>query len=281
MPVDAEPAVAAAGQRRRALRLRIASSLVLAPPALVAAWLGRPWFDLLVALGGVLMAWEWGRLADHGATRGCWLLVGVTVAVLATGLAPGGLALGVRLLAPAAIGLGIVGAWLGMRSPALLGLGVAAIGAPCLALAWLRADPVDGRATLLWVLALVWATDIGAYAAGRGLGGPKLAPRISPNKTWAGLAGGVLAAAATGAGAAALAGGSALMVAPLSALLAIAAQGGDLGESLLKRHFGVKDSGNLIPGHGGILDRVDGLAAAAPLVALLNYWTGSSILLWQ
>jgi phosphatidate cytidylyltransferase len=135
---------------------------------------------------------------------------------------------------------------------------------------------------LLWMFAVVWATDIGAYAVGRRLGGPRLAPRWSPGKTWAGLIG--------GAGAAALAGwitGYVLGIAPVLPLvmastgLAVVEQFGDLAESMAKRRFGVKDSSGLIPGHGGLLDRVDGLLAVIPVAALLTVISGEGVLSWR
>jgi phosphatidate cytidylyltransferase len=128
---------------------------------------------------------------------------------------------------------------------------------------------------------VVWANDIAAYACGRAIGGPKLAPRLSPNKTWAGFVGGVASAGALGWAAARLAGAAA--PAPLAAaslFLAVAGQLGDLAESAAKRHFGVKDSSRLIPGHGGILDRVDGLLAASVAAAVLSLGTGRSPLFW-
>jgi len=135
---------------------------------------------------------------------------------------------------------------------------------PVLSLVWIRAL---GWQTLLWTLGIVWATDIGAYAAGRAIGGPKLLPRVSPKKTWAGLAGGVLSAALVGAYAARWSGMGIAGLSLLSAGLAVVAQAGDLAESWVKRYFGVKDSSGIIPGHGGVLDRVDGLLAVAPVVA--------------
>ncbi len=153
--------------------------------------------------------------------------------------------------------------------------------APAAALVWLRLDPAQGRETVYWVMAAIWATDIGAYAAGRTFGGPKLAPAISPKKTWSGLIGGIACAACIGAGTAALLGKStAWPLALASGGLAIVGQAGDLLESALKRRFGVKDASRLIPGHGGLLDRVDGLLPAAFLVAIVHWVTGRGALAW-
>ncbi len=144
------------------------------------------------------------------------------------------------------------------------------IGLPCWALLLIRADPAHGRETLFWLLAVVWASDTGAYAFGRLIGGPKLAPVISPNKTWAGLAGGISMAAVIGVGSAFILDHTAILaLAGWSALTGAVSQAGDLVESWVKRHFGVKDTGNLIPGHGGLLDRVDGLLVAALGVAAI------------
>ena len=135
---------------------------------------------------------------------------------------------------------------------------------------WLRGVPELGLALLVWLFVVVWTTDTAAYFAGRAIGGPRLAPAISPSKTWAGLCGGMLGAALTGALAAWLLGsGRLLQAAGLGALLAVVAQLGDLVESGSKRAAGVKDSGTLIPGHGGLLDRVDGLLFAAPVFAAM------------
>ena len=144
------------------------------------------------------------------------------------------------------------------------------------------AAPGNGLAIILWLLAVIWATDIGAYFAGRGIGGPKLAPRISPKKTWAGLAGGMIAAGAVGATAAiVLDWPNAPGVILFSIGLAVIAQGGDLMESAIKRAFKVKDSGSLIPGHGGLLDRLDGLMTAAPSVAAVALIGGEGVLAWR
>ncbi len=142
-----------------------------------------------------------------------------------------------------------------------------------MALVWLRGAGEAAPWLVLWLFAVVWATDVGAFAAGRLIGGPRLAPRVSPKKTWAGAAGGLAAALAVSAAAAALglAGPGALadptVVILLGAALGIAAQAGDLLESAIKRRFGVKDVSHIIPGHGGAMDRVDGILVAAPVAA--------------
>ena len=143
--------------------------------------------------------------------------------------------------------------------------------AALVALLWLRHQPVMGRETILWIVACIWATDIGAYFVGASAGGAKLAPRISPSKTWSGLIGGMAWAAAVSAAMGFAFGlGTTLSLAAIGACLAVVGQIGDLVESAAKRGAGVKDSGNLIPGHGGLLDRVDGLVAVLVVVALVR-----------
>ena len=155
------------------------------------------------------------------------------------------------------------------------------IGLPCLALLSLRADPVHGRETLFWLLAVVWVADTGAYAFGRLIGGPKLAPVVSPNKTWAGLAGGICMAAIIGVASALILDHEAVLtLAGWSALIGAVSQAGDLVESWVKRHFEVKDTGSIIPGHGGLLDRVDGLLVAALGVAIIGALGQGGILKW-
>ncbi|MBO0735829.1 MAG: phosphatidate cytidylyltransferase [Alphaproteobacteria bacterium] len=264
------------------LRLRVLSGMALAPLPIAAIWFGWPWLPLLTGIAAAVMAWEWGRLCRGGAFgRTGIVLVGVVLAtVAATALASPGLGLATALLGAAAV---FIAARQGSdREPEWTAFGALWVALPCVSLLWLARDGAMGRATLLWVLAVVWATDIGAYAIGRTLGGPRLAPRWSPRKTWAGLGGGAVGAALTGwATAIWLDVSPALPLVLVSAALAIVGQFGDLAESLAKRRFGVKDSSGLIPGHGGLLDRLDGLLAVMPAVAILTLIQGRSILTWQ
>ena len=151
----------------------------------------------------------------------------------------------------------------------------------CSALLWLRLDDVWGLATIYWLFSLVWATDIGAYLSGMTIGGPKLAPRISPKKTWAGLIGGMTSAGIVGAVAASMLDiENMISLALISAAIGGASQGGDLFQSWVKRTFAVKDSSQLIPGHGGVWDRVDGLLVAALVIATINAFGAGSVLSW-
>jgi phosphatidate cytidylyltransferase len=264
------------------LRPRVLSAITLAPLPIAAIWFGSPWLPLLTALAGAVMAWEWGRLCRRGRFGATGIvLVGVVLATIATAtLTTLGFAIGFALF-----GAGIV-FWSARGRldlhPEWTAFGALWVTLPCICLLWLARGGPNGRATLLWVLAVVWATDIGAYMIGRTAGGPRLAPRWSPRKTWAGLAGGTACAALAGWATAAWLGISpALPLVLLSAGLAIVEQFGDLAESLAKRRFGVKDSSGLIPGHGGLLDRLDGLLAVIPVVALLTLIDGRSVITWQ
>jgi phosphatidate cytidylyltransferase len=236
----------------------------------------------LLALVSVLLAHEWARLSGREAGR-AWaaILIAAVLAVLATAVFRYyGTALFLTVLGAIAV---YVVARLGrFPAPLWLAAGVLYIGLPVLALIWLRMDPASGRETLFWLLGLVWATDTGALLFGKAIGGPKLAPGISPNKTIAGLIGGIVSACLWG-----LAMDYAMeLLAPvllfvLSGALALVSQAGDLAESRIKRHFGVKDSGGLIPGHGGMFDRLDGLLAVAPVVAILYLVGGENLLPWR
>jgi phosphatidate cytidylyltransferase len=257
------------------LRLRILSALVMAPVTLAAVWLGGLWLSALVLLGAAGMCWEWGRLATGGGF-GATGMATVATGVISVGSLLFGASLGIAAalaLAGSVIVLVMAGT---MRSaePLWAAAGTLWITLGTAAFLWLAL--AGGRGTVLWLLGIVWATDIGAYVAGRSIGGPKLAPRLSPNKTWSGLGGGVLSAALVGAVAAWLTGAPSVALALVSGALAVVAQLGDLAESLAKRHFGVKDSSRLIPGHGGLLDRLDGLLAASIATGLVATLLGNS-----
>jgi phosphatidate cytidylyltransferase len=170
----------------------------------------------------------------------------------------------------------MIGEWFRLTRgrPLALVLAVVYSIAALLALLWLRHQPVYGRETIIWILACVWATDIGAYFIGSFAGGARLAPSISPSKTWSGLVGGMCVSAVVSAACGLVFGtGETLMLAVTGLAIAVVAQSGDLLESAAKRRAGVKDSGNLIPGHGGVLDRIDGLIAVLVFIAALRLTT--------
>ncbi len=255
-----------------ALGLRVATGAVLIAVALAAVWTGGLAFTALVAVAVLLMFAEWCVM--HGIPRG-FRQVGLVILAVVVALASYGSA--VQALICALAGgflLGLFARGYDRRRALWLGAGVIYCGLPAVALLALRGLP-QGFALTVWTLAIVWATDIFAYFAGRAIGGAKLAPGISPNKTWAGLAGGMAGAALTAWLLAQYFGGSiavqryALLVGPVMALLA---QGGDLFESWMKRRAGVKDSGALLPGHGGVLDRLDGLVPVAVASAAGFAW---------
>jgi len=260
------------------LRLRALSAAVMAPVALAATWYGGYVFAAMVAVAAVMMAREWDRMTggSGGGATTAETVVAVASAVVLSFL--GHVAFAVACMIAAAGAVVLLAVRTG-REPWLVGAGALYIGVPAIALLWLRAIPGDGREHVLWLLLLVWASDIGGYVSGRAIGGPRLAPRVSPGKTWAGLCGGVVAAAGVGAIVGFLLDQGRIGVTVFaSATLAVVAQAGDLLESWLKRRCGIKDTGHVIPGHGGVMDRVDGLVAAAPIMALLASAAGGSLL---
>lgn len=260
-----------------ALRARLASGVALAAGVLAAvAWLPLAWLAASLLLLALVAAWEWAKLAGVQSRWGA-LLYAASLAAVALGLwlapsaRPAMLALAAALWVAAAA---IVSAFargspasaaLLRAKPLALAAGVVAIAAAWLALLAIRA--AAGPGVLAWLLAATSLADIGAYFAGRRFGRRKLAVRVSPNKTWAGLVGGGVACLAWGGAAAFWFGGWQWLLAALA--VAAAAVVGDLFESALKRARGVKDSGGILPGHGGLLDRVDSVLAAAPVLALL------------
>jgi phosphatidate cytidylyltransferase len=261
---------------------RLASGLVLAAGLAAVIWAGRLVFDACVVLLAMVLSWEWGRLVTPHDRE---IVSGVTIVTVgAAGI----------LAACAFVGLGLLVLTIGailvlvlsLGHNALLGgAGVFYAGLPALALIWLRADTAQGLTGVVFLLAVIALSDTAAFFCGRLLGGPRLLPQVSPNKTWAGLLGAIAASALFGAlfGLAAPS-ASPSRLAVIAAALALLAQAGDLAESALKRHFGAKDAGQLIPGHGGIMDRVDGVVAAAPVAALIGmavnvHWPARALLL--
>ncbi len=225
----------------RNLFVRSLSAIVLAPVVLVAEWQGGVWFQLLIGLILIIAVHEWYRMCRT----------------------PGALpSMPVRSLVVAA--------------------GTLYISLGCLGLVWLRAMHPHGFEVVLWVILAVWAADTGAYLVGSTLKGPKLAPAISPKKTWSGLVGGVAAAAAAGAAMAQYSSTADAwpIVAAAGSVLALFSALGDMLESHAKRRFAVKDSGSLIPGHGGVLDRIDGLLAASIGAVIVSLVQPGHIDLW-
>jgi phosphatidate cytidylyltransferase len=248
------------------LRLRIASGVLLAAIALAVAWWGHGFFLVLVAIAVPLLSLEWGRMAAPAAPgRVAVTMTAAVLAVIFLGY------LGQTLLAIVAMGLGAIAAAIATRGVterrADAAYGVLYVAPACLAIVWLHGT-IQGPGWTVMLLATTWAADISAFAVGNALKGPRLWPRFSPNKTWSGFFGGLLGAALAAVGVAALLMHLSLAGAALIGLAGgLATMMGDLWESMLKRRFGVKDSGDLIPGHGGLLDRVDGLMFATLVFA--------------
>lgn len=274
-------APAPAPSRWRDLRTRTLSAAVLAPLVLLCIWYGGRAFELLSIAAALGMAWEWVRLCGyptHGLP-GLTVLVSVFAGVSAVAFGQSGIGLAILVAGTAIAAVSARGG----AKPALMPWGVFYTGVGAIALLSLRADPVVGLTDTLFLLLVVWGSDIGAYMIGRLIGGPKLAPSISPGKTRSGAVGGLMGAIAAGVAVAVLTNhtDAVARAAAIAVLLGVVAQAGDLLESLLKRHCGVKDSGNLIPGHGGLLDRLDALLTAAPVAALLALCAGRGVVLWQ
>lgn len=277
---------ASQGQARRwqDLQKRFLSALVLGPAVLLCIWLGAEPWSVLVALASAILAWEWVRLCGlknrslPGVVVPASVLLSAGLGVVERPL----LALGVLLAGTVAA---VIAGRLrpeGERPSRLFAFGVLYIGIFALSMVELRHDNEAGRANVLFVFMVVWACDIGAYLAGRAIGGPKLWPAVSPNKTWSGALGGLAAAVLVGLGTSqVLAPGGVGLAMLIAAVLGVASQAGDLMESAIKRHFKVKDTSSLIPGHGGLLDRVDGVMAAAPVAMLIAFAAGQGHPLWR
>ena len=263
-------AAPAADQGSRNLIRRIVAALVLAPVAIAIAYAGGWLWTTLVTLAAIGLYVEW--LMIVGVARETRVVTSGAVALAISGLC---LALGRIDASLLALTLGLAAVALlspGRRNWIATGFGYAA--AAQIASVLVRLDQVWGFVALILVLLVVWVTDIGGYFAGRGIGGPKLWPRVSPKKTWAGAVGGFVASLVIAAGFAAFGLGKTGPLLLLGAVLSIASQLGDLFESAVKRRFGVKDSSHIIPGHGGLMDRLDGFVAAIVLAAVFGFLRG-------
>lgn len=271
------PRLAPSGQARASagsseLWRRVASATVLAPLAIVTAALGGWVFTAFWGLAAVGVVWEWFGLVS--ASRPV-----LAVSIAALGAATVLFAVDARAVAMALIVLGGGAAAAGAR-PGRRGWTLAAVGSAGAVLAapvMLRADPQWGFQAVVLLFAVVWATDVAAYFVGRQVGGPRLWPAVSPKKTWAGALGGTVAAVAAGVLVAKIAGlGNLAAIALLSSGLSVVGQVGDLLESAVKRRFGTKDASRLIPGHGGLMDRLDGFVAAAVVGTVIGLLRGGA-----
>src|SRR5690349_3514906 len=262
--------------------LRIAAALVLAPLGIVLAYAGGWWWAALVTLAAIGLFVEW--LAMTSATR---KLPGTVTGVIALVLIAPCRVLGNGNAALVVLARGRVAVSFRASEPRVWAIAafLYAAAAQVAAIA-VRLDKEQGFSAIMLVLLVVWATDIGGYFAGRGIGGPKLWPRVSPNKTWAGAVGGFVASLLVAVGFAACGLGKMAPLLLVSAILSVVAALGNLFESEVKRRFGVKDSSHLIPGHGGLMDRLDGFVAAILMAWIIGFLrhgvhsAGSGLMVW-
>ncbi|OAF02153.1 phosphatidate cytidylyltransferase [Bradyrhizobium centrolobii] len=261
--------------------MRVLAAIVLAPLAIALAYAGGWLWAFLVTLVSIGLFAEWLMVVGAGsvALTACGTIV---IAIMGFCVTFGGL--------KTAVITGFVGGaivtLIARAKFVWAASGFAYASAALLASILIRQDPVNGFVALMFVLLVVWATDIGGYFAGRGIGGPKLWPRVSPKKTWAGALGGFAASLVVAAGFAACGLGKATPLLLVSAVLSVVSQLGDLFESAVKRRFGVKDSSHLIPGHGGLMDRLDGFVAAVLVAWIIGFLrhgvhsAGSGLMVW-
>jgi phosphatidate cytidylyltransferase len=259
------------GGGRREIVLRVISGAILAPLGAWAVYAGGLGLALATGACALIAALEWTRMASQveatWARLALYVVVGATAAA-AVYFAPQGIEqVALMALIGCAVATGLT--WLGKGSISSMAFGAIYTSLPFGAFVWIREANVNGQWILLAILAIVWATDIAAYFAGRGFGGPLLSPKDSPNKTWTGAIGALVCAGLAGAAVARAAGGDFWHWLWASLLLSIVAQAGDLLESRFKRLYGVKDTSGIVPGHGGVLDRLDALMAASVVAALV------------
>ncbi len=245
---------------------RLLTAAVLIPIGLWVVWSGAWPLAVACAAFAAVMAWEWAGMSGH--PRAAWLCTAAALFCLVLPLQTSWLQ---AFAGMAGLAFAVVGTPGGAENRSRAVFGLVYVTAMAAALWWLREGPWDGRAAALYFMSFVWASDAAAYFTGRGLGGPRLLPQESPNKTWSGGFGAVLVTCVAGYAAADLEQVAPIIWLVAAALISVTAQAGDLLESGLKRRFKVKDSSGLLPGHGGVLDRVDGLGAVA-VVASLALW---------
>ena len=268
----AEHPLRAGALRGSELALRVCSALVLVPLAVATAYLGGWPFDLFWGAAAIGVLWEWSSLVARNEQLSVLLAGGASLALavvlVATGhVLPALIVVAMGALGAASLTLAERRTWV---AGALPYAGALAMG-PII----LRSDGEQGFLAVLFLFAIVWTTDIGAYFAGRALGGPKLVPGVSPNKTWAGAIGGLLASVLAALVVAKMAALTSLFaLAMLAVVLSVSAQAGDLFESFLKRRFNAKDSSHLIPGHGGLMDRLDGFVTASVAAVMIGLARG-------
>ena len=250
------------------LRARILWGSVLAAVALLLTYAGPIPFAVFVLVVALFVSWEWGRMVRGVSADVAFYVQAIAVTAAIALTTAGYAALAVAVIVTAAI---IFVPLVFGRGARLSALGAFYVGLPSISLVWVRQDAPYGFLAVLLIFAVVWSSDIAAYAAGRTIGGPKLWPRISPNKTWAGLIGGTLACVIAGAIFAQIIDASPLRLMLLALGLGLVAQAGDLGESALKRLFGFKDASGLIPGHGGFMDRMDSIVAVAVVAGMIAF----------
>ncbi|WP_340151568.1 phosphatidate cytidylyltransferase [uncultured Sneathiella sp.] len=260
------------------LQQRVISALVLAPIAIAALYFGGVYFLAFLIGAAAIMAYEWCHASLETKPGILTALTAITVI--------SALVLTYNFDIFQLVGVVISGSVLTAVATAFIKgrarivwsfFGPICIGVPVVALMLLRSIPETGFALTFGLFLVIWATDIGAYFSGKSIGGPKIAPSISPNKTWAGLIGGMIAAMIVAFGVnSLLIGGqvATIGILGLGAICAIFAQMGDFAESAWKRHFGIKDASNLIPGHGGVMDRLDGVFLTAPILMAILMWNG-------
>jgi phosphatidate cytidylyltransferase len=258
---------------RRDLTLRVISALVLAPLAIATAYLGGAVFVVFWGLAALGILWEWRRIV--GDTRAVTLGLSIAAIVLVTAdLALSGAASADRDVLTVGL-VAVLAALMAREHRIWIAGGILYSSTLVLSVSVLRADREWGYWAILYLFAIVWATDILGYFVGRLVGGPRLAPRFSPKKTWSGAVGGAAGAVLASVAVTEYAGLSTLpAVAGLGLVLSAIAQAGDLFESAVKRRFGAKDAGRVIPGHGGFMDRLDGFLAAAFAAAIIGLARG-------